>query len=138
MRRLVATVFAGCLIVSFGRYTLVLVRKVVCGNQVSHTKMSAQLKDMVSVDFEVFGRVQGVFFRKYTVDEAKKVGVKGWIMNTPKGTVLGRIEGEVKKVEHMKKWLQTTGSPSSKIEKAEFRNEAPIRQYSFASFTVKH
>ncbi|XP_049784736.1 acylphosphatase-2-like isoform X1 [Schistocerca nitens] len=138
MRRLVATVFAGCLLVSFGRYTLVLVRKVVCGNQISHTKMSAQLKDMVSVDFEVFGRVQGVFFRKYTVDEAKKVGVKGWIMNTPKGTVLGRIEGEVKKVEHMKKWLQETGSPMAKVEKVEFKNEVKITSCSNNDFKLKN
>ena len=35
-----------------------------------------------AVDFEVFGKVQGVFFRKYTQRQAVELGVRGWIMNT--------------------------------------------------------
>ena len=34
---------------------------------------------LVGVEFEVFGQVQGVFFRKYTESAAKKIGVRGWI-----------------------------------------------------------
>ncbi|KAF4522009.1 hypothetical protein B566_EDAN010858 [Ephemera danica] len=37
-----------------------------------------------------------------------------------------------------KKWLSSTGSPSSKIDKAEFRNEKPIEKYSFKDFSVHH
>ena len=32
--------------------------------------------------FEVFGKVQGVFFRKYTKQQAQALGVTGWCRNT--------------------------------------------------------
>ncbi|XP_054557419.1 acylphosphatase-2 isoform X2 [Talpa occidentalis] len=51
-----------------------------------------------SVDYEVFGRVQGVCFRMYTEGEAKKIGVVGWVMNTSKGTVTGQVQGPEEKV----------------------------------------
>nr|CAH7720906.1 unnamed protein product [Callosobruchus chinensis] len=56
---------------------------------------------LLSVNFEVFGRVQGVFFRKYTEKEANKLGLKGWCMNTSQGTVKGIIEGTPSKVDEM-------------------------------------
>lgn len=34
-------------------------------------------------------------------------------------------------------WLRTTGSPSSKIDKAEFKNEKDITEYSFNDFTIR-
>ncbi|XP_044910151.1 acylphosphatase-2 isoform X2 [Felis catus] len=51
-----------------------------------------------SVDYEVFGRVQGVCFRMYTEDEARKIGVVGWVKNTSKGTVTGQVQGPEEKV----------------------------------------
>nr|XP_015288925.1 acylphosphatase-2 isoform X2 [Macaca fascicularis]XP_028687513.1 acylphosphatase-2 isoform X2 [Macaca mulatta] len=51
-----------------------------------------------SVDYEVFGRVQGVCFRMYTEDEARKIGVVGWVKNTSKGTVTGQVQGPEDKV----------------------------------------
>lgn len=41
-------------------------------------------------------------------------------MNTPNGTVKGRLEGPEKPIVEMQKWLRTKGSPRSKIEKAIF------------------
>ncbi|XP_063085445.1 acylphosphatase-2 isoform X6 [Cavia porcellus] len=60
---------------------------------------AAQLK---SVDYEVFGRVQGVCFRMYTEGEAKKIGVVGWVKNTSKGTVTGQVQGPEEKVNSMR------------------------------------
>ena len=54
-------------------------------------------------------------------------------MNTKSQTVKGQIEGESGNVNTMKKWLQTTGSPSSRIDEAVFSNEKEITQYSFES-----
>ncbi|KAF5894600.1 acylphosphatase-2-like isoform X1, partial [Clarias magur] len=53
-----------------------------------------------SVDFEVFGIVQGVFFRMHTEKEAKKLGVSGWVKNTREGTVIGQVQGPPEKVSH--------------------------------------
>ncbi|GJQ76323.1 hypothetical protein Trydic_g2046 [Trypoxylus dichotomus] len=94
-------------------------------------------KKLVSVDFEVYGRVQGVFFRKYTQQEARKLNLRGWCMNTEKGTVQGVMQGELSNIEMMKQWLKNTGSPSSRIEKAEFRNQADIKNLTFTSFDIK-
>ncbi|XP_054365848.1 acylphosphatase-2 isoform X7 [Mirounga angustirostris] len=56
-----------------------------------------------SVDYEVFGRVQGVCFRMYTEGEAKKIGVVGWVKNTSKGTVTGQVQGPEEKVNSIER-----------------------------------
>jgi acylphosphatase len=42
---------------------------------------------------EVFGRVQGVWFRKYTKQKADELGLKGWVRNGEDGSVLMHVEG---------------------------------------------
>ena len=37
---------------------------------------------LVAVEYEVFGRVQGVFFRKFTNEKAVSLGLRGWVKNT--------------------------------------------------------
>lgn len=39
------------------------------------------------------GKVQGVFLRAWTRDEAKQFGVGGWIRNCPDGSVEAHLEG---------------------------------------------
>ncbi|NWU48065.1 ACYP2 protein, partial [Dromas ardeola] len=59
-------------------------------------KASGALK---SVDYEVFGRVQGK--DGYTEEEARKLGVVGWVKNTSQGTVTGQVQGPEDKVNAM-------------------------------------
>ncbi|XP_018330831.1 acylphosphatase-1-like [Agrilus planipennis] len=92
---------------------------------------------LLAVDFEVFGKVQGVFFRKHTMLECRKLGVKGWVMNTPKGTVIGVLEGEEEKIQRMLYWLQFKGSPKSIIEKTKFSNKREIPKLTFTDFTIR-
>ncbi|XP_038209768.1 acylphosphatase-1-like [Zerene cesonia] len=92
---------------------------------------------LITADFEVFGKVQGVFFRKHTQKKAQELGLKGWVMNTPQGTVIGQLQGPHNAVEDMKIWLQKIGSPKSKIDKAAFRNEGPINNTAFRSFEIR-
>jgi len=49
----------------------------------------------------VSGRVQGVFFRNETQDEAIRQGVTGWVRNLPDGRVEAVFEGEKDKVERL-------------------------------------
>ena len=74
---------------------------------------------------------------QYTQKQAVQLDVKGWIMNTVSRTVKGEVEGEPSRVAAMKKWLQTTGSPSSRIDKAVFSNEREVSEHSFASFEIR-
>ncbi|XP_023932966.1 acylphosphatase-2-like [Lingula anatina] len=68
---------------------------------------------------------------------ATQYGLVGWVMNTPQNTVKGQVQGKESKVKEMKEWLQKTGSPKSKIERSEFKNERTIEKTEFSSFNVR-
>jgi len=46
------------------------------------------------IRFEVFGRVQGVFFRRDTARTAESLGIRGWVKNTEQGTVVGVAQSD--------------------------------------------
>ncbi|XP_017141491.1 acylphosphatase-2 [Drosophila miranda] len=98
---------------------------------------SASAKPLFACNFEVFGRVQGVFFRKHTERQANSLGVRGWCMNTREGTVKGQLEAPLPQLNEMKHWLETKGSPSSSIEKATFTAAKEIPEYTFSGFSIK-
>ena len=75
-----------------------------------------------SMEFEIFGKVQGVFFRKYTQQKARELGLRGWCDNMKSGTVKGEAAGDQQALDAFKEWLRNTGSPKSKIQRAEFRS----------------
>ncbi|XP_051833551.1 acylphosphatase-1 isoform X2 [Antechinus flavipes] len=91
---------------------------------------------LMSVDYEIFGKVQGVFFRKYTQAEGKRLGVVGWVQNTDQGTVQGQIQGPTVQVRVMQEWLKTKGSPKSRIDKAKFHNERVIPKLEYKDFQI--
>mmetsp|Transcript_6136 Transcript_6136/g.5068 ORF Transcript_6136/g.5068 Transcript_6136/m.5068 type:complete len:118 (+) Transcript_6136:53-406(+) len=92
------------------------------------------------LDFEVFGKVQGVFFRRDAAREAERLGLHGWCMNTPRGTVEGCIEGPAKIVDEMVYWLGNVGSKRARIDRLEVkdRNEISVDDRQFTSFVVSH
>ena len=49
----------------------------------------------------VHGRVQGVFYRDWTVQTARSLGLVGWVRNLPDGTVEAHVEGPREAVEQM-------------------------------------
>ncbi|XP_010331904.1 acylphosphatase-2 isoform X3 [Saimiri boliviensis] len=95
-------------------------------------------RPLISVDYEVFGEVQGVCFRMYTEGEAKKIGVVGWVKNTSKGTVTGQVQGPEDKVNSMKSWLSKVGSPSSRIDRTNFSNEKTISKLEYSNFSIRY
>ncbi|NXK40353.1 ACYP2 protein, partial [Piprites chloris] len=100
-------------------------------------KASGALK---SVDYEVFGRVQGNggLGNQYTEEEARKLGVVGWVKNTSQGTVTGQVQGPEDKVNAMKSWLSKVGSPSSRIDRTNFSNEKEIAKLDFSGFSTRY
>ncbi|XP_019715492.1 acylphosphatase-2 [Hippocampus comes] len=94
-------------------------------------------RQLLSVDFEVFGRVQGVCFRMYTEQEAARVGVTGWVKNTGGGTVVGQLQGPADAVDHMKMWLSKKGSPSSHITRTSFSNERTLAALEMSGFSTR-
>ncbi|VVB70746.1 Acylphosphatase [uncultured archaeon] len=74
---------------------------------------------MISVHVRVSGRVQGVFYRRYTMDKAKMLGVKGWVRNIPGGGVEAVLEGERQKVGELLKAMKV-GPAGSMVLGMEF------------------
>ncbi len=100
-------------------------------------ELMAELR-CLSVDFEVKGKVQGVFFRKFTKQEADKLKLNGWVENqADKNTVKGTIIGPEKSISAMKLWLKTKGSPKSKIASATFTNEQAVKDFKYTEFDIK-
>lgn len=87
--------------------------------------------------FEVFGRVQGVFFRKYTKQQADQLNLTGWCQNTRDDTVRGEIEGSEENINKMKHWLENTGSPQSRITKAVFSPLKSIETSVHEQFVIR-
>ena len=75
------------------------------------------------------GRVQGVFFRAYTRDEAVRLGLCGWVRNRPDGSVEALVEGEKYAVENMIQWFHQ-GSPHSNVTRVHVTEEAPVEDSS--------
>jgi acylphosphatase len=81
--------------------------------------------DTKRVHVIVEGRVQGVFFRAFTRDEAVRLGLSGWVRNRPNGSVEAVVEGEKSAVGKMLQWFHQ-GSPHSIVEKVHLAEESPV------------
>ena len=62
----------------------------------------------------ISGKVQGVFFRKYTVEHAIKLGLTGFVRNQPNGDVYCEVEGKEEDLKGFAEWCWK-GSPFSKV-----------------------
>lgn len=76
----------------------------------------------------VSGRVQGVSFRYYTVREAERQGVSGWVRNLYDGRVEAVFEGEQSAVEGMVNWCRQ-GSPSASVADLEVTWSEPVGEF---------
>jgi acylphosphatase len=52
----------------------------------------------------ISGRVQGVFFRASAAEEARRLGLTGWVMNRNDGSVEIIAEGERHKLDEFIRW----------------------------------
>jgi acylphosphatase len=78
----------------------------------------------------ISGRVQGVGFRAYTVDEAIARGLDGWVRNTPDGRVEAVFEGRPADVEAMIAWCRR-GPRAAKVSSIEVAWEVPKGEVGF-------
>ena len=82
----------------------------------------------------IAGRVQGVAYRAYTVDEAAARGVTGWVRNLPDGRVEAVFECEKAAVEAMIAWCRK-GPPAARVSEVEVTWEEPKGEH---GFSVRH
>jgi len=75
---------------------------------------------MIARRARIHGRVQGVFFRAWTIDQARSLGVRGWVRNRSDGSVELEAFGEDKAVEALIDRCRT-GPPGARVERIELR-----------------
>jgi acylphosphatase len=49
----------------------------------------------------VTGRVQGVGFRYFACEQARRQGLLGWVQNEPDGAVTGWLQGDIEALQRM-------------------------------------
>lgn len=57
-------------------------------------------------DFEMFEKhnwldLTGVYFTKYCKEVSEQRGISGWVKNTKKGTVMGKVQGNKSNIDVM-------------------------------------
>jgi acylphosphatase len=81
----------------------------------------------------VTGRVQGVFFRSWTQEQARALGVRGWIRNCPDGRVEAHVEGDEQAVEQIIEKMRS-GPPSAQVEHVRIWD---VETFDFDDFEVR-
>jgi acylphosphatase len=66
----------------------------------------------------VSGLVQGVAFRASTVDEARRLGVRGWVRNLSDGRVEAEAEGDRAALDALVQFCRR-GPPAAQVDDAE-------------------
>ncbi|HET7576688.1 MAG TPA: acylphosphatase [Sphingomicrobium sp.] len=82
----------------------------------------------------VTGRVQGVFFRAWTRDEAQSLGVTGWVRNCSDGSVEAQIEGDPEAIDELLDLIRE-GPPDARVDNLSVEEADPE---GLGTFDVRH
>jgi acylphosphatase len=76
------------------------------------------MAELARARIRVRGMVQGVWFRQSTADEARRLGLEGWVRNLADGSVEAEAQGERGRVEALVRWCHR-GPPAARVEGVE-------------------
>lgn len=82
----------------------------------------------------ISGRVQGVFFRARTRDEANRRNLTGWVKNLHDGRVEAVFEGDDEDIQSMINWCRT-GPPHAVVTDVTVKRETYRGE--FSDFTIR-
>jgi acylphosphatase len=82
----------------------------------------------------VEGRVQGVGFRYSCICEGRRLGLSGWVRNSPDGSVEVWAEGPAAKLDVLIAWLRH-GPPYARVDRLDYEKRPPLGVYH--GFTVE-
>ncbi len=83
----------------------------------------------------IFGYVQGVSFRYYTLREAERLHLSGWVANQYDGTVKVVAEGPQESLQDLASFL-LQGSPAARVNHVKVDWLNATNEY--PNFTVRH
>ena len=80
----------------------------------------------VTVRVLASGRVQGVYYRASTCEQATALGLRGWVRNLPDGRVEAQLSGPAQTVDKMLAWMQQ-GPPAANVDNIDSRpDDSPV------------
>lgn len=91
--------------------------------------------DVRRVHLWVSGRVQGVFFRSTTAEQAKARGLTGWVRNARDGRVEAEVQGPPAAVDQLIDECRA-GPPTAQVDDVQVEEIAPVPDE--RSFSVAH
>ena len=90
---------------------------------------------MIQYEIEIWGKVQGVGFRHYTVKKAREFGLFGWVKNTIEGDILVVVQGDEEVLNIFVDFL-SVGPTRARVDKiSKHKMEVSVL---FDSFRVKY
>jgi acylphosphatase len=91
--------------------------------------------EFARVRLKIAGRVQGVYFRASALQQAQKLGLTGWVMNCPDGSVEAIAEGARPKLDELIAWCRL-GPSGARVSRVDVHWESP--EHAFRGFNIKH
>jgi len=79
----------------------------------------------VRAHLTVRGRVQGVWYRGAMQEEARALGIAGWVENAPDGSVVAEIEGERPAVDALVAWAHH-GPAGARVDRVDVDWRPPL------------
>jgi acylphosphatase len=70
---------------------------------------------VTTLHVRISGRVQGVGFRWFVREEARRLGLSGWVTNLPSGEVEVRASGEDRSVDRLRRALEVGPTGASVV-----------------------
>ena len=77
---------------------------------------------MKTVTVKIEGRVQGVYYRAWTEQTARRLGLDGWVRNSRDGSVEAVFSGPARQVDEMLRRC-ADGPPDAKVTKLTITDE---------------
>lgn len=80
------------------------------------------------VRLEIYGVVQGVFFRASTRDRARQLGLTGWVRNRGDGSVEALVEGKSDDIGRLIDWANQ-GPPQAKVDRVDVEEQEFVGEF---------
>jgi len=93
------------------------------------------LEKTARIHLQIRGRVQGVYFRASTVEQAQRLGITGWVRNCLDGSVEVMAEGKKAELENLIGWCHK-GPSGAQVKEVQTEWKASTQE--FYRFSIKH